>query len=101
MQLADIAEKCVDDNLTVAGSIVETMAGASFGAQTLYIYMKDVACISRIEGGIKAAITMIILTIVKNISKLIVNNGFLIDKLINKYEIAQITFVQYICLSYD
>ena len=62
------------------------MAAASFGAQTLYIYMKDVACVLLIEEDIKVAITMIILCIMKNISKLIVNNGFLIDKLIKNME---------------
>ena len=50
--------------------------------ETLYIYMKDVVCVLRIEGGIKAAITMIILSMTTKISYLIVNNGFLIDKLI-------------------
>ena len=36
------------------------MAAASFGAQTLYIYMKDVACVLLIEGDIKAAITIML-----------------------------------------
>jgi hypothetical protein len=49
----------------------------------------------RIEAGVKAAIRTIILSIMKNISKLIVNNGFLIDKLMNKYKITQIKLVQY------
>ena len=71
------------------------MAAASFGARAVYIYMKDVACVLLIEGGVKAAITTIILCITKNISYLIVNNGFLIDKLIKKHEIAQIKLVQY------
>ena len=44
--------------------------------------MKDVACVLLIEEGGKAAIKMIILSMTKNISYLIVNNGFLIDKLI-------------------
>ena len=57
--------------------------------------MKDVACVLRIEGGGKAAIKMIILFMTKIISYLIVNNGFLIDKLIIKHEIAQIKLVQY------
>ena len=57
--------------------------------------MKDVACVLLIEGGGKAAIKMIILFMTKIISYLIVNNGFLIDKLIKKHEIAQIKLVQY------
>ena len=71
------------------------MASASFGARAVYIYMKDVACVLLIEGGGKAAIKMIILSMTKIISYLIVNNGFLIDKLIIKHEIVQITLVQY------
>ena len=71
------------------------MAAASFGARAVYIYMKDVACVLLIEGGGKAAIMMIILSMTKNISYLIVNNGFLIDKLIKNHEIAQIKLVQY------
>ena len=57
--------------------------------------MKDVACVLLIEGGGKAAIKMIILSMLKNETRLIVNNGFLIDKLIKKHEIAQIKLVQY------
>ena len=71
------------------------MAAASFGARAVYIYMKDVACVLLIEGDGKAAITAVILSMTKNISYLIVNNGFLIDKLIKKHEIAQIKLVQY------
>ena len=71
------------------------MAAASFGARAVYIYMKDVASLLPIEGGGKAAIKMIVLSMTKNISYLIVNNGFLIDKLMNKHEIAQIKLVQY------
>ena len=71
------------------------MAAASFGARAVYIYMKDVACVLLIEGGGKAAIKMIILSMLKNETRLIVNNGFLIDKLIKKHEIAQIKLVQY------
>ena len=71
------------------------MAAASFGARAVYIYMKDVACVLLIEGGGNAAIMTITLCIMKNISKLMVNNGFLIDTLIIKHEIAQITLVQY------
>ena len=61
-----------------------TLTVASFGAQTLYIYMKDLVSLLRIEGGNKAAITTIILSMTTKISYLIVNNEFLIDKLINK-----------------
>ena len=61
----------------------------------LYIYMKDVTSLLLIEGGGKAAIKMIVLSMTKNISYLIVNNGFLIDKLIKNHEIAQIKLVQY------
>ena len=43
------------------------MAAASFGAQTLYIYVKDVACVLGIEGDIKAAITMIMLSMTTKI----------------------------------
>ena len=57
--------------------------------------MKDVACVLLIEGGGKAAIKMIVLSMTKIISYLIVNNGFLIAKLIIKHEIVQITLVQY------
>ena len=57
--------------------------------------MKDVACVLLIEGGGKAAIKMIILFMLKNETRLIVNNGFLIDKLIKNHEIAQIKLVQY------
>ena len=71
------------------------MAAASFGARAVYIYMKDVECVLLIEGGGNAAIMMIILSMTKIISYLIVNNGFLIDKLIIKHEIAQIKLVQY------
>ena len=71
------------------------MAAASFGARAVYIYMKDVACVLLIEGDGKAAIMMIILSMTKNISYLIVNNGFLIDKLTIKHKIVQITLVQY------
>ena len=71
------------------------MAAASLRCRTVYIYMKDVACVLPIEGGFKAAIRTVVLCIMKNISMLIVNNGFLIDKLINKHEIAQINLVQY------
>ena len=71
------------------------MAAASFGARAVYIYMKDVTSLLPIEGGGKAAIKMIVLSMTKNISYLIVNNGFLIDKLIKKHEIAQIKLVQY------
>ena len=55
--------------------------------------MKDVACVLLIEGDGTAAIMMIILSMTKIISYLIVNNGFLIDKLIKKHEIVQITLV--------
>ena len=48
-----------------------------------------------IDGGIKAAITAVILSMYKKVTELIVNNGFLIDKLIKKHEIAQIKLVQY------
>ena len=48
-----------------------------------------------VRGGGKAAIMMIMLSMTKIISYLIVNNGFLIDKLIIKHEIAQIKLVQY------
>ena len=72
------------------------LTAASFSSLTLYIYMKDVASLLQIEGGVKAANTTITLyTIMKNISKLIVNNRFLIDKLIIKHEITQIKVVQY------
>ena len=71
------------------------MAAASFGARAVYIYMKDVACVLLIERDGKAAIKMIVLSMTKNISYLIVNNGFLIDKLIKNHEIAQIKLVQY------
>ena len=54
--------------------------------------MRDVACVLLIEGG-NAAIMMIVLSMTKIISYLIVNNGFLIDKLIKKHEIVQITLV--------
>ena len=47
---------------------------------------KPIACVLLIEGGGKAAIKMIVLSMTKNISYLIVNNGFLIDKLIKKHE---------------
>ena len=50
----------------------------------------------RIEAGVKAAITTIILSIMKNISKLIVNNGFLIDNLMNKYKITHNKLVLYV-----
>ena len=72
------------------------MAAASFGARAVYIYMKDVAWVLLIEGDGNAAIMMVIFTMTKIISYLIVNNGFLIDKLIKKHEIAQITLVQYV-----
>ena len=71
------------------------MAAVSLCCRTIYIYIKDVACVLLIEGGGKAAIKMIILSMTKIISYLIVNNGFLIDKLIKKHEIAQIKLVQY------
>ena len=57
--------------------------------------MKDVASLLPIEGGIKAARTTIILSQKKNILLLIVNNGFPIDKLMNKHNIVQIKVVQY------
>ena len=89
--------KCVDDNLTVAGSIVD--CGRRFFVLPdyhIHIYEKDVACVLLIEGGGNAAIMMIMLSMTKIISYLIVNNGFLIDKLIiKKHEIAQIKLVQY------
>ena len=71
------------------------MAAASFGARAVYIYMKDVTSLLPIEGGGKAAIMMIMLSMTKIISYLIVNNGFLIDKLMNKHEITQIKLVRY------
>ena len=71
------------------------MAAASFGAWAVYIYMKDVASVLLIEGGGNVAIMMIILSMTKIISYLIVNNGLLIDKLIIKHEIVQITLVLY------
>jgi hypothetical protein len=71
------------------------MTAASLGSLTLYTYMKDVESLLRIEGGVKAAITTIMLSIMKNILLLIVNNGFPINKLINKHEITQIQLGQY------
>ena len=81
--------KCVDDNPTIVGlglmSIVDC-GRRFFGLPgCLYIYVEDVASLLPIEGGGKAAIKMIILSMTKNISYLIVNNGFLIDKLMNKH----------------
>ena len=57
--------------------------------------MKDVVSLLRIEGGIKAAVMALTLFMLKNETRLIVNSGFLIDKLINKHEITQIKLVQY------
>ena len=71
------------------------MTAASLGSLTLYTYMKDVESLLRIEGGIKAAVMAITLFMLKNETRLIVNSGFLIDKLINKHEITQIKLVQY------
>ena len=48
-----------------------------------------------IDGGIKAAITAVILSMYKKVTELIVNDGFLIDKLMNKHKIVQIKLVQY------
>ena len=38
------------------------MAAASLDSLAIYIYMKDVACVLRIERGIEAAITTIMLS---------------------------------------
>ena len=43
------------------------MAATSLGSLAIYIYMKDVACVLRIERGIKAAITTIILSMTTKI----------------------------------
>ena len=71
------------------------MAAVSLGSQAVYIYMEDVASLLWIEGDIIAARTTIILSQKKNILLLIVNNGFPIDKLMNKHNIVQIKVVQY------
>ena len=60
----------------------------------IHIYEGCGVCITD-RGGIKAANMTIILSMTTKISYLIVNNGFLIDKLINKHEITQIKLVQY------
>ena len=43
------------------------MAATSLGSLAIYIYMKDVVCVLRIERGIKAAITTIILSMTTKI----------------------------------
>ena len=66
------------------------MAAASFGALPLYIFMKDVlASLLRIEGGFKAAVMAITLSMLKNEIRLIVNSGLLIDTLNNKHKLVQ------------
>ena len=80
--------------MTIAESIVDPHSPLHRLPYSLLIEQRFWS-VWRIEAGVKAAITTIILSIMKNISKLIVNNGFLIDKLMNKYKITQIKLVQH------
>ena len=56
--------KCVDDNPTIVGSIVDCDR-RFFGAPGAIHVYDGVACVLRIERGVKVAITMIILSMMK------------------------------------
>jgi len=81
--------------MTIAESIVDSHTPSHRRPYSLPIEQRFWS-VWRIEAGVNAAITTIILSIMKNISKLIVNSGFLIDKLINKYKITHNKLVLYV-----
>ena len=56
--------KCVDDNPTIVGSIVDCDRRFWGAPAAIHVY-DGVACVLRIERGVKVAITMIILSMMK------------------------------------